>query len=165
MYEPPFQLNYKYPLCSSKKTNKNWFANGSFKLGPHDAWFVFVMRHASWFAHCVYEKTVLIWVDVSFVYSSHLVCQLGGKLTHQSKLYVSNSTNLFDTFLHDAPRIRIAHRVDPALQVLITQTLCSRIILFASVYDTLCIAIMLRSNFLHLVTSSQTALVIRHSAR
>ncbi len=86
------------------------------KLGPHDAWFVFVMRHASWFAHLVYEKMCLIWVDLSFVHSSHLVRQLGGKLKHQSKLYVSDSTNLFDTFTHDAPRIRITHRMDPALK-------------------------------------------------
>ncbi len=84
------------------------------KLGPHDALFVFVMRHVSWFAHCVYEKICLIRVDVSFVHSSHLVRQLGGKLTHQSKLYVSDSTNLFDTFTHDAPWIRTTHRVDPA---------------------------------------------------
>ncbi len=72
-----------------------------FKLGPHDAWFIFVMRHASWFAHRVYKKMCLIWVDVSLFHSSHLVRQLGGKLTHQSKLYVSNSTNLFDLFTHD----------------------------------------------------------------
>ncbi len=56
----------------------------------------------------------LIWVDVSFVHSSHVVHQLGGKLTHQSKLYVSGSTNLFDTFTHDVPRIRTTHCVDPA---------------------------------------------------
>ncbi len=30
---------------------------------------------------------------------------------------VSDSTNLFDTFLHDAPQIRIAHHVDLALAV------------------------------------------------
>ncbi len=84
------------------------------KLGPQDAWFVFMMLHVSWFAHCVYEKICIIWVDVSFVHSSHLVRQLGSKLTHQSKLYVSDSTNLFDTFTHDAPRIRTTHRVDPA---------------------------------------------------
>ncbi len=33
------------------------------KLGPHDAWFVFVMHEASWFAHRVYEKMCLIWVE------------------------------------------------------------------------------------------------------
>ncbi len=86
------------------------------KLGPHDAWFVFMMHHASWFAHRVYEKMCLIWVDVSFIHSSHLVRQLDGKLTHQSKLYVSDSTNLFDTFPHDAPQIRTTHHVDPAYQ-------------------------------------------------
>ncbi len=86
----------------------------SLKLDPHSAWFIFLMRHASWFAHRVYEKMCLIWTDVSFVHSSHLVCQLDGKLTHQSKLYVSDSTNLFDTFTQDAPRIRTTHRVDPA---------------------------------------------------
>ncbi len=85
------------------------------KLGPHDAWFVFGMHHASWFVHRVYEKMCLIWVDVSFVHSSHLVRQLGGTLIHQSKLYVSDLTNLFDTFIHDAPQIRTTHRVDPAL--------------------------------------------------
>ncbi len=84
------------------------------KLGPHDAWFVFVMRHASWFAHRVCKKMCLISVDVSFVHSSHLLRQLGGKLRHQSKLYVSDSTNLFDTFTHDAPRIHTTHCVDPA---------------------------------------------------
>ncbi len=89
----------------------------SLKLGPHYAWFVFVMRHASWFAHRVYEKMCLIWVDVSFVHSSNLVRQLGGKLTHQSEQYVSDSTNLFDTFTHDAPRIRTTHREDPALEI------------------------------------------------
>ncbi len=52
---------------------------------------------------------------MSFVHSSHLVRQLGGKLTHQSELYVSDLTNRFDTFTHDAPRIRITHHVDPAL--------------------------------------------------
>ncbi len=52
----------------------------------------------------------------SFVHLSHLVRQFGGKLAHQSKLYVSDSTNLFDTFTHDAPRIRTTHRVDPALK-------------------------------------------------
>ncbi len=87
------------------------------KLGPHDAWFVFVMRHASWFSHRVYEKMCLIWVDVSFVHLSHLVRQLDSKLTHESKLYVSDSTNLFDTFTHDAPRIRTTHRVDPAIEI------------------------------------------------
>ncbi len=51
---------------------------------------------------------------MSFVYLSHLVRQLGGKLTHQSKLYVSDSTNLLDTYTHDAPQIRTTHRVDPA---------------------------------------------------
>ncbi len=53
-----------------------------------------------------------------FVHSSHLVCLLGGKLTHQSKLYVSDSTNLVNTFTHDAPRIRTTHCVDPALPIL-----------------------------------------------
>ncbi len=75
------------------------------------------MRHASWFAHLVYEKVCLIWVDVSFVHSSHLIHQFGGKLTHQSKLYVSDSTNLFKHFTHDAPRICTTHRVDPALVI------------------------------------------------
>ncbi len=78
-------------------------------------WCVVRIRDASWFVHCVCEKMCLIWVDVSFVHSSHLVRQLGGKLTHQSKLYVSDSTNLFDTFTHDAPRIRTTHHVNPAL--------------------------------------------------
>ncbi len=91
-----------------------WFVYIQFlitiKLGPHNVWFVFVMRHTSWFAHRVYEKMCLIWVDVSFR-------QLGGKLTHQSKLYVLDSTNLFDTFTHDAPRIRTTHREDPTLAV------------------------------------------------
>ncbi len=54
---------------------------------------------------------------MSVVHLSHLVRQLCGKLTHQSKLYVSDSTNLFDTFTHDAPRIRITHRVDPTLRM------------------------------------------------
>ncbi len=45
-----------------------------------------------------------------------MVPQLGGKLTHQSKLYASDSMNLFDTFAHDAPRIRSVHRVDRALE-------------------------------------------------
>ncbi len=62
------------------------------KLGPHDAWFLFVMRYDS---RIVYEKMCLIWVDVSFVHSSHLVHQFGSKLTHQSKLYVPDWTNLF----------------------------------------------------------------------
>ncbi len=53
---------------------------------------------------------------MSFVHSSHLVRQLGGKLTHQSKLYGSDSTNLFDTFTYDAPQIHTMHRVNPALQ-------------------------------------------------
>ncbi len=65
------------------------------KLGPRDMWFVFKMHHALWFAHCEYEKMCLIWVDKSFVHLSHLVHQFGGKLTHQSKLYESDSTNLF----------------------------------------------------------------------
>ncbi len=98
------------------ETDQRHFAasRAPLKLGPHDVWFVFIMRHASWFAHRMYEKMCLIWVDVSFVHSSHLVHQLGGKLTHQSELYVSDSTNLFDTFTHGAPRIRTTHRVDPA---------------------------------------------------
>ncbi len=82
------------------------WANLTLKLGPHDAWFVFMMRHVSWFAHRVYEKMCIIWVDVSFVHSSHLVRQLGGKLTHQRSFW---------QFTHDAPRIRTTHRVDPAL--------------------------------------------------
>ncbi len=52
------------------------------KLGPHDVWYVFVMRDASWFGHHVYEEMCVIWVNVSFVHSSHLVRQVGGKLTH-----------------------------------------------------------------------------------
>ncbi len=52
---------------------------------------------------------------MSFVHLSHLVRQLGGKLAHESQLYVSDSTNLFDAFTHDAPRIRTTHCVDPAL--------------------------------------------------
>ncbi len=54
---------------------------------------------------------------MSFVHSSHPVRQLGGKLTHQSKLYVSDLTNLFDTFTHDTPQICTTHRVDPALKL------------------------------------------------
>ncbi len=104
-YLKPFLMGCVFSAASSPK-------GGSTRC---DAWFVFVMRHASWFAHRVYEKKRLIRVDVSFVHSSHLVRQLGGKLTHQSKLYVSESANLFDTFTHDTPRIRIMHRVDPAL--------------------------------------------------
>ncbi len=84
------------------------------KLGPHDVWFVFVMRHVSWFTHRVYEKMCLIWVGVSFVHLSHLVRQFGGKLTHQSKLYVSDSTIFLNTFTHNTPQIRTMHRVDPA---------------------------------------------------
>ncbi len=49
-----------------------------------------VMIHAS----CVW-KNVSNFSNVSFIYSSHLVRQFVGKLTHQSKLYVSDSTNLF----------------------------------------------------------------------
>ncbi len=49
------------------------FHRNILKLGPHDAWFIFVMRHAPLFAHRAYEKMCLIWVDVSFVHSSHLV--------------------------------------------------------------------------------------------
>ncbi len=85
------------------------------KLGQYDAWFVFVMRHASWFTHRVYEKMCLIWGDVSSFHSSHLVRQFVGKLTHQSKLYVLDSKNLLNTFTYDAPQIRTTHRVDPAL--------------------------------------------------
>ncbi len=51
---------------------------------------------------------------MSFTHLSHLVRQLGSKLTHQSELYVSDSTNLFDTFTHDAPRVRTTHRMDQA---------------------------------------------------
>ncbi len=54
----------------------------SIKLGPHDVRYVFVMRHASWFTHRVHEEICVIWVNVSFVHSSHLVRQVGGKLTH-----------------------------------------------------------------------------------
>ncbi len=52
------------------------------KLGSHYVWYVFVMRDASWFAHRVYEEICEIWVDVSFVHSSHMVHQVGGKLTY-----------------------------------------------------------------------------------
>ncbi len=72
-------------------------------------------------ASCVMIRASCVWKNVSnlsrwsFVHLSHLVRQLGGKLTHQSKLYVSDSTNLFDTFTHDVPQICTTHRVDPAL--------------------------------------------------
>ncbi len=99
-----------------QRTPSAWKGHsGSLKLGPHDVWFVFVMHHASWIAHRMYEKICLIWVDVSIVHSPHPVSQFVGKLTHQSKLYVSDSTNLLNTFTHDAPRIRNTHCVDPAL--------------------------------------------------
>ncbi len=52
------------------------------KLGPHDVWYAFMMRDATWFAHGVYEEICVIWVDVSFVHSSHLAHQVGSKLTH-----------------------------------------------------------------------------------
>ncbi len=67
-------------------------------------------------ASCVW-KNLSIWVDVSSVHSSQLVRQLVGKLTHQKKLYVSDSTNLFDTFTDDAPQILTTHRVDPAWHI------------------------------------------------
>ncbi len=54
----------------------------SLKLGPHDVWYMFVMCDPSWFVHRVYEEICVIWANVSFVHSSHLVRQSGGKLTH-----------------------------------------------------------------------------------
>ncbi len=107
-------IGYCWGFWVTSKTKLSTFLRWCLKLGPHDAWFVFAMRYALWFAHHMYEKMCLIWVNVLFVHLSHLVRQLAGKLTHQSKLYVSDSTNLFDTFTHDAPRIRITHRMDPA---------------------------------------------------
>ncbi len=63
-----------------------WFsslsASGFFKLCLHHAWYVLMMRHTSWFAHRVHEKMCVIWADVSFVHSLHLVCQVDDKLTH-----------------------------------------------------------------------------------
>ncbi len=43
---------------SAKMIPKNLTSDQKLKLGPHDAWFVFVMCHASRFAHRVYEKCV-----------------------------------------------------------------------------------------------------------
>ncbi len=62
---------------------------------------------------------------MSFVHLSHLVRQLSGKLTPQSKLNVSDSTNLFDIFTHDVPQICTTHCEDPALQVAARHSVCS----------------------------------------
>ncbi len=80
------------------------------KLGPHDARFVFVMRHDSRIVcmkKCVCHSFIRhMWfasLAVNWHIKANCMCQI-------RQIFLN-------TFTHDAPQIRTTHRVDPVLYV------------------------------------------------
>ncbi len=84
------------------------------KLGPHDAWYVFVVRHVWMCQKDLSNLTHTVCFDVSIYHQIGEPDVTNEQITHLLKLDTFFHTQDARIMTHDASQIRTTHCVDPA---------------------------------------------------